>query len=225
MTIINGNNSANTLNGTYSSDYMNGYGTDDRMFGNGGKDNMYGGDGNDYMDGGVNNDTVRGENGDDTLIGADGNDWLSDGAGTDRIEGGNGNDQLLGDDGNDNLFGDDGNDRYTGGRGNDFYGEPHQASWWDPEISQTDSDTFIFPKTPGGNGSDWIDGFVIGQDKILLYGYTPADIIYMDGYPEWGGQIAYHYNNDIQLSDGTSLEVDVTQGGSTLTLGVDILFA
>ncbi len=73
-TIINGNETDNTLTGTA---------LDDEIYGLQGNDTLSGGAGDDLMSGGEGDDLLIGGEGDDTLYGKDGND---------QLDGGNGND-------------------------------------------------------------------------------------------------------------------------------------
>jgi Ca2+-binding RTX toxin-like protein len=81
------------------------------------------------------------------------------GSGNDDIRGGNGRDALFGDSGRDHLFGSRGNDELTGGFGNDEL------------TGGAGADQFIFA---GRNGTDRIEDFRNGVDRIRIEGYGSA---------------------------------------------------
>lgn len=125
----------------------------DTLEGGLGADTLQGGQGNDRLSGQRGNDVLRGEGGHDDLSGGRGNDWLRGGQGMDLLSGNDGNDWLLGEVGNDTLRGGAGNDSLQGGRGRDILNGGAGA------------DTFIFAK---GDGSDTIQGFQHGSDRLLI---------------------------------------------------------
>uniref|UniRef100_A0A2P1CZF8 Putative phosphodiesterase n=1 Tax=Phormidium sp. LP904e TaxID=2027342 RepID=A0A2P1CZF8_9CYAN len=100
--------------------------------------------------------TLNGGNGKDTLIGNDGDDNLNGGNGQDVLFGNGGNDTLLGGNGDDLLNAGAGNDLLNGGNGND--------------ILNGGAGRDIFALMRNGNGTDTIEDFTIGQDKIGLSG-------------------------------------------------------
>jgi uncharacterized repeat protein (TIGR01451 family) len=100
--------------------------------------------------------TVNGGNGKDTLTGNDGDDYLNGGNGADILYGNGGNDTLLGGNGADVLWGGDGDDLLNGGNGND--------------ILNGGAGNDIFVLSRNGNGTDTIQDFAVGQDKIGLAG-------------------------------------------------------
>ncbi|XWK88442.1 MAG: choice-of-anchor I family protein [Phormidium sp.] len=100
--------------------------------------------------------TLNGGNGKDTLIGNDGDDNLNGGNGQDVLFGNGGNDTLLGGNGDDLLNAGAGNDLLIGGNGND--------------ILNGGAGRDIFALMRNGNGTDTIEDFTIGQDKIGLSG-------------------------------------------------------
>ncbi len=91
---------------------------------------------------------------------------LDGGAGNDRLIGGDGNDLLLGGAGNDTLEGGNGDDVLNGGAGKDVF------------LYRTDV-----------SGSDTINGFTRGQDKIDLrdlledFGIDPATTCHRTATP------------------------------------------
>lgn len=100
--------------------------------------------------------TLNGGNGKDTLIGNDGDDNLNGGNGQDVLVGNGGNDTLLGGNGVDLLSGGAGNDLLNGGAGNDLLN------------GGAGKDIFVLVRN--GNGTDTIEDFTVGQDKIGLSG-------------------------------------------------------
>ncbi len=95
--IIEGNDTSQTLNGTADNDRLYGYGGDDTINASSGNDILYGDDGNDTLNAGDGNDMLIGGIGNDILSGEAGNDVLHGGAGTDQISGGSGADRLYAD--------------------------------------------------------------------------------------------------------------------------------
>lgn len=90
------------------------------------------------------NDTIRGNGGNDFFNGNRGNDTIDGGAGNDTLFGGKDDDLLIGGTGDDLLSGDVGNDTIVGGEG---------------------SDIFVLA---AGRGTDRIEDFVVGTDRIRL---------------------------------------------------------
>ena len=120
----------------------------------------------------------------DTIVGRGGND---------ELYGYSGNDTLNGNDGNDVLFGNEGADTLIGEAGDDFM------------IGGDGADIFAFGSTT--QGTDWIDDFVAGQDKIDL-----SAIVGIDDFSdvlaiaqEWGGTTWLNFNssNSIRLQNVT----------------------
>jgi uncharacterized protein len=99
------------------------------------------------VNGGNGVDTLTGNEGDDNLNGGNGNDTLRGNGGNDTLRGGNGADILRGGGGDDLLKGGNGDDTLNGGAGRD---------------------TFVL--TRNGNGTDTIQDFTLGQDRIGLSG-------------------------------------------------------
>uniref|UniRef100_A0A8J7A7Z1 Calcium-binding protein n=1 Tax=Desmonostoc muscorum LEGE 12446 TaxID=1828758 RepID=A0A8J7A7Z1_DESMC len=89
------------------------------------------------------------------LYGDAGNDTLNGGAGNDYLYGQDNSDRLTGGAGNDYLYGGNGDDLLNGGAGNDYlYG-------------QAGADIFVLAS---GNGTDTINSFQDGIDKLGLFG-------------------------------------------------------
>jgi Ca2+-binding RTX toxin-like protein len=81
------------------------------------------------------------------------------GSGDDVIRGGNGRDALFGESGRDQLLGSRGNDELTGGSGNDEL------------TGGSGADRFVFA---GRNGTDRVEDFRNGVDRIQIDGYGSA---------------------------------------------------
>jgi Ca2+-binding RTX toxin-like protein len=145
------------------------------MFGGDGKDDMNGGIGDDVVYGDSGNDKVSGFDGDDTLFGGDGQDVMHVGCGEDVMNGGVGGDVLRGAHGDDTLSGDGGDDLLIGGMGADVYtfdllGEQSFGTQRSNDEGLDSEEFYIEDATPQDNGTDTIDGFTIGSDKITLDG-------------------------------------------------------
>jgi Ca2+-binding RTX toxin-like protein len=156
-----GNDFANRIVGNEVSNRLFGNGGDDVLDGQGGTDILSGGEGNDtyYVDSefdevvetGAGVDTVYLTGSSHTLgsmienmvILASGNAWGSGNV----IKGGTGLNHLDGLAGNDSLYGGAGVDFLSGGEG---------------------ADGFYFDTTPALNNIDYIEDFVVGEDKIYL---------------------------------------------------------
>ncbi|PZD70718.1 Leukotoxin [Acaryochloris thomasi RCC1774] len=147
------------IRGGDGADLVNGGKGDDTLIGEAGADILNGGRGNDDLQGGDQADLLQGKQGDDTLAGDDGRDTLMGGRGSDSLSGGSGADQILGNRGADTLIGGAGNDTLVGGAGADLY-------TYDTGVTFVRRDV----------GSDQIQGFVAGQDKIAL-GLTTFDTL------------------------------------------------
>jgi Ca2+-binding RTX toxin-like protein len=109
----------------------------------------------DFLTSNDNPTLILGNAGNDTLVGGNGNDTLQGGAGDDTLRGGAGNDRLLGNEGDDVLIGGAGNDTLNGGPGNDLLS------------GGAGSDVFVIARN---SGTDQIQGFEVGKDKIRLTG-------------------------------------------------------
>ncbi len=186
-------------------DDIDGKGNDlnNTIIGNAGDNSIQAGGGNDSVDAGAGDDVVDGGAGNDFLKGGDGidlvtyktavagvivdlakttaQDTVGHGkdtiSGFENLEGSSFNDKLYGDSGanvlkglagDDILYGRDGNDVLNGGTG---------------------ADTFVFIHT-GAEGTDTINDFEVGADKLELSGYTAAnvEIVHANGYSE----VVYH---------------------------------
>ncbi|MBO1350699.1 MAG: hypothetical protein EBE86_026490 [Hormoscilla sp. GUM202] len=112
----------------------------------GDKSNHYTGTGND--------DTLYGEGGHDEIHALDGNDILNGGYGKDTLVGGGGSDTIHGGLGL-------GKDSLVGGEGNDYLVAGNGA---DTLVGGDGEDTFVLSDL----GSDVIQDFVLGEDKIQL---------------------------------------------------------
>ncbi len=133
--------------GTQKDDKIMGTNRPDSIFGLGGDDVIEGRNGGDQIDGGSGDDKLRGGNGMDVMSGGLDNDKLWGGNDNDRLFGGEGEDELRGDHGNDFLVGGVGDDKLRGGKGRDI---------------------FFFE---AGSGSDEIEDFKRGEDKIHIMDY------------------------------------------------------
>jgi VCBS repeat-containing protein len=102
--------------------------------------------------GGAGDDALMGGLGDDRIDGGDGDDTLIGGNGDDILVGGTGGDAIEGGTGNDHIDGGDGDDTLSGGEGRDTYG------------------------LSGFFGSDRIEDFVSGEDRIELSGFSADDV-------------------------------------------------
>ncbi|MBD2412417.1 DUF4347 domain-containing protein [Nostoc calcicola FACHB-3891] len=193
-----GGNSDDTLDGGVGNDSLYGENGNDRLIGGIGNDYLFGGVGDDVLDGGAGTDYLNESSnvnftltntqlsglGSDTLIsieqvtltggisdnilnasafslgkvylyGGIGNDTLNGGAGNDYLYGEDNSDRLTGGAGNDYLYGGNGDDLLNGGAGNDYlYG-------------QGGADIFVLAS---GNGTDTINSFQDGIDKLGLFG-------------------------------------------------------
>ncbi|BAY75023.1 putative outer membrane adhesin [Nostoc linckia NIES-25] len=105
-----------------------------------------------------------------TVNGGNGKDTLTGTGGDDNFSGGNGKDTLFGNAGNDTLFGGNGDDLLNGGNGRD---------------------TFVL--TRNGNGTDTIQDFTLGQDRIgLSCGLSFSQLTFTDV----NGSAAILFGND-----------------------------
>lgn len=192
-TVINGNNSNNTLNGTSGADTINGLNGNDRLNGL---------DGNDTLNGGAGYDTMYGGKGDDIYIVDNTRDRVTEntGEGTDTVKssvsytlssnveyltltgssaingtgnslgnliiGNSGANKLYGNDGMDVLKGEGGNDTLSGGNGNDalFGGKGN-----DILAGGSGQDAFVFDTAlSASNNLDKITDFSVVDDYIAL---------------------------------------------------------
>jgi VCBS repeat-containing protein len=104
------------------------------------------------------------------LRGGAGDDALTGGMADDRIDGGDGDDTLIGGDGDDILAGGTGGDAIEGGAGDDRI----DGGEGDDTLSGGEGrDTYVLS---GLFGSDRIEDFVSGEDKIELAGFSADDV-------------------------------------------------
>jgi Ca2+-binding RTX toxin-like protein len=152
----------------------------DTISGGAGNDNIDAQDGNDSVSGGIGADTILGAGGNDTLLGDDQNDSIQGGAGNDSILGGAAQDKIEGGKGSDTLIGSTA-DLAKGDGVDEFL------------FSVADITTpGTFAATAGSNltaltgegiplgldqtQADYIYGFDVAQDKIVITGTTVSGI-------------------------------------------------
>lgn len=160
---------------------------DDILTGTAGNDRIDGLNGDDTLSGGAGDDLLLGGNGKDTLFGGEGNDTLDGGNGNDMLFGGVGDDMLFGSNGNDILNGNEGNDTLNGGNGNDV---------------------FVLAV---GNGTETIQDFTNGEDKIGLAGGLTYNQLTVEqdstrvkiSLTSTGEVLAYLEGTNVNLIDGT----------------------
>ena len=119
VTVVAGDDGADTLSGNDGSDQLFGNDGDDTLSGNAGADSEFGEAGADTVEGGAGGDSLNGGNGGDTLLGNDGSDTLHGNAGDDTLSGGADGDIEFGDADADLVEGGTGTDVLHGGDGND----------------------------------------------------------------------------------------------------------
>jgi VCBS repeat-containing protein len=104
------------------------------------------------------------------LRGGAGDDELTGGMADDRVDGGDGDDTLIGGDGDDILVGGTGGDAIEGGSGDDHI----DGGEGDDTLSGGEGrDTYVLS---GIFGSDRIEDFVSGEDRIALSGFSADDV-------------------------------------------------
>ena len=131
---------------------------------------------------------------------------MVDGAGgNDRILGRGRNDTLLGGTGNDTLVGGGGNDRLVGGEGNDVL------------VGGPGRDIFVF--APGG-GTDRINDFVKGEDRIDLGAFAPLGV---DGFEDLAIVVQPNGVARITVPAAPEVLIRVALGGAPLD-AADFLF-
>lgn len=178
-----GGNGDDTLHGDRGNDTLEGGSGNDLLSDGQGADRMAGGAGDDTLFGNDGDDTMTGDAGADLLYGADGADLLygdamegGDGA-DDLIESGAGNDTAFGGAGDDEIQGEGGDDIITGGKdGGSFAlaeGKPVDVVIGDNLFGNDGADQFLFA---AGDGVDLIWDIQPGQDRIVVSGYTLADL-------------------------------------------------
>jgi fimbrial isopeptide formation D2 family protein/uncharacterized repeat protein (TIGR01451 family) len=172
--VIFGGDGEDVIDGNLGNDsIITGSGNDHAMGGRG-DDILWGEAGNDLLFGDLGNDTLCGGDGDDILVGSngnpgntgDGNDMLCGGAGNDRLFANEGDDTLNGGDHDDCLFAGKGNDLVKGDCGSDqLFGEEGN----DTLIGGDGNDIFVLRQ---GSGTDTVEDFKLGEDRIGLVGLT-----------------------------------------------------
>ena len=160
--VLSGGDDNDSLDGGAGDDDLSGDDGEDTLSGEAGADTLSGGLGADVLSGGDDNDSLDGGAGADDLSGDDGEDTLSGGAGTDTLSGGLGADVLSGGDDNDSLDGGAGDDTLQGGAG---------ADTLNGGGADGEEDRFVF-YSPEEMDGDQIQGFVQGEDLIVLDGFT-----------------------------------------------------
>lgn len=159
----------NTIAGSERNDFLEGTQEDDRIFAREGRDQIFARGGDDFVRAGDGADVVDGGAGDDTLIGEAGADVLKGGRGDDDLQGGDNADLLRGQQGNDTLAGGDGADRLLGQQGDDTLAG---GAGLDTLVGGAGADQYIYDTEAAfvrsDIGRDFIEGFVPGQDNIVL---------------------------------------------------------
>lgn len=160
-----GGSGRDELVGGDGADFLRGNHGTDFLFGGEGDDDLNGGYGDDVIRGGEDDDKVSGYDGNDVLLGEQGEDHVTGGRGVDVLFGGAGDDILRGGEGADTLWGDGGDDRLIGGAGADkFVFDLYKPQY----INYYDDYTDVDRREEAENGEDTIQGFVAGEDKIVL---------------------------------------------------------
>lgn len=185
--IIDGDDTDNTLLGTVNGDLMNGGLGNDTLRGDAGADRLRGDDGEDSLEGAAGDDILNGGAGNDVIVGNEGNDIAYGGAGDDLVfEEWNswGNDLIFGMEGNDTLRGGAGDDKISGQDGNDML---HGGIGQD-EIFGGAGDDFIFgdegtDTVTGGDGADRFFATTKSNDRTVITDYdaSEGDWLVMDG--------------------------------------------
>ena len=172
--LIRGRGGSDQLKGGDGDDLIRGGGGEDEVFGGRGADRLHGGGGADRLHGGKDGDILDGAGGDDHLDGGRGDDELDGGGGDDRLLGGGGSDTVRGGKGWDWLFGGTGADildgaggwdELDGGGGSDRLRGGAGEDWL---RGGEGADTFVYDDRRFG--SDWIDDFEDGADRLDLRG-------------------------------------------------------
>lgn len=202
----------NLARGRGGDDWMAGRGGNDTLLGGAGDDRQLGHAGADVLGGGHGADTLLGHRGDDRLIGNAGDDLMRGGGGRDKMFGGLNDDRMFGNNGNDRMFGGRGADWLHGGNGADFVngGKGNDTlrggKGNDVLVGGAGADSFVFRE---GDGRDKINGFVAGQDRLMIDegllsgGMNAADI------GETPRGIAVDFGNgDVLLVRGPDLDAD-----------------
>lgn len=180
ISLIEGDNSDNTINGTDTANHIYSFDGNDVIVAGDGNNTIVCGTGIDTIHAGAGDDTIKARAGDDTvyagagndiIYGDEGNDSLHAEDGDDIIYGGDGNDYIYGDEGNDTIHGDDGNDTIDAGAGDDtIYGGKGNDV-----IDAGEGNNFVY----AGDGDDTVSG---GITTDQIYGGMGDDTVYgLDG--------------------------------------------
>lgn len=173
---LHGDRGNDTLEGGAGHDLLSDGQGADRMAGGSGDDTLFGNDGADTMTGDAGADLLYGAEGADLLQG-DGADAGAEGGADDLIESGAGNDTAFGGAGDDEIQGEGGDDIITGGRDGGSYavvdGRPVDVVIGDNLFGNDGADQFLFA---AGDGVDLIWDIQPGQDRIVVSGYSLADL-------------------------------------------------
>lgn len=214
------------LRGTYGNDKLTGSKADNDFMGLAGKDTIDGGAGTDWItyrrdgqedrggglfgvtvdlkdgrtagtarDGWGTVDTIRNI---ENVEGSDLNDTIRGNAVANQLEGRDGNDLLDGRGGNDRLYGDDGNDTLIGGAGNDTM------------EGNGGRDEFVFANA--SSGTDRIDGFEVGVDKLTLTGATAETLTTLASISFVGGGVLV----DFTAGPGSVFLSDIAPGSTNV---------
>jgi len=133
-----------------------------------------------------------------------GDDVIKGSGAANRLDGNGGKDVLTGRNGNDTLYGGKGNDTLNGGNGDDFM------------VGGGGLDKFIFKD---GNGSDIVDDFGDGNDKVSLKGvsditdFADLQINHLSEVSDANGthsMISYGADDTIVLAFITNAELDAS---------------
>lgn len=167
--LLEGGSGNDRLGGGQGDDVMRGDAGRDVLFGSAGHDQMSGGDSGDKLVGGSGRDTLWGDTGDDRLNGGGWSDLLHGQNGDDTLSGGQGRDTLIGGRGDDWLRGGKGQDLVWGGTGKDIF-------------AYSDDDLVNWADLSGDSAAraaslDRIEDFEIGEDKIMLAGFSETNDI------------------------------------------------
>ena len=175
---ITGTSRAECLEGGTGNDRLNGGQGNDVMRGQAGPDTLHGGAGNDRIYSGDGNDLLRGGGGRDTLWAGTGHDGLNGGGWNDRLHGQARDDTLSGSQGRDTLFGDSGDDWLSSGKGLDsVWGGAGRDIFAHGKDDMMDWDELSGDTAGRARQLDRIEGFTIGEDKILLSRLANTDDI------------------------------------------------
>ena len=127
---------------------------------------------------GDGNDVIVAERGDDSIVGGLGDDIILGGLGDDVIEAGAGDDSVFGELGDDCIHGDLGDDLIVGGEGVDTL---DGGAGSDTIYGGVGEDVFEFNIEDFATGEvDTIGDFNVGQDKIVISGFSDGDEISFD---------------------------------------------